>query len=94
LLAALNGLSDIGQAQDIPWHDPVPVVRISKGQGKDAEVDRILPVPAREALGEDGFDPEIPRTNGRVLAARPLAIIAAGDDERAGLLVLHGSLII
>jgi hypothetical protein len=42
LVAALNGLSYIGQAQDMPWRDPVPVVWIGKGQGKDTEVDQIL----------------------------------------------------
>src|SRR5262245_16324015 len=81
LVAALNGLSYIGQAQDILWRDPVPVVRIGEGQGKDAEVDQILPVNAREALGDNGFDPEIARGNGRMLAARPLTIIAPADDE-------------
>src|SRR2546430_7321693 len=84
LVAALNGLSYIGQAQDIPWRDPVPVVRIGKGQGKDAEIDQILPVNAREALGDDGFDPEITRGNGRMLAALPLTTIVPAAAERAG----------
>src|SRR5882724_1674660 len=94
LVATLNCLSYIGQAQDIPWRDPVPVVQIGEGQGKDAEVDQILPVNARKALVDDGVDPEIARGNGRMLAARSLTIIAPGDDERAGLLVSHRPLII
>ena len=50
LVAALNGLSYIGQAQDILWRDPVPVVRIGEGQGKDAEVDQMAGAAQEEVV--------------------------------------------
>jgi hypothetical protein len=92
--APLNRLADIRQAQDMPRRDLAPVIWIGQGQWEDAEVNQILPVNARKALGDDGFDAEIARANGGMLTARPLAIIAPADDERAGCLMAHRPLII
>jgi hypothetical protein len=94
LVAALNRLADIRQAQDMFWRDLLPVIRIGKGQGKDAEVDQVLPVNAGKALRDDGFDAEIARANGGMLAALSLAVIAPADEERARLLMAHRPFII
>ena len=71
---------DARESQNVTLIDTPVLVRILEGERKHAVVDQILPMDSGEALRD--YDPEsqVARRKRRVLTARPLAVIAAGDD--------------
>src|SRR5205807_1683471 len=69
--------------EDVALLDPLVVAGIGELEGKDAEVDEVLPVDAGEVLGDDASQPEEAWGDRRVLPARALAVVLAADDEVA-----------
>ena len=65
----------------------VVVGRVLEEQRHDPLRDQVAPVDAREALRDHGADAELGGRERRVLAARALAVVVAGDDEPSAPLV-------
>jgi hypothetical protein len=57
--ARLQRLGDAGHPQRGSGLDAVVFGGIRKGQGQDTEIDEVLPMDAREALGDDDLQAEI-----------------------------------
>src|SRR5918999_5175210 len=77
--ARLPGAGDRELVADL---EPV-VGLLDDGEREQALSDQVAPVDAGEALGEDAADSEGERGQGGVLAAGPLAVVVAADDEPA-----------
>ena len=77
-------LGDLAQARDLPrLSEPglVVVGLVLEEEGHDPLRDQVAPVDAREALRNDGAHAQLRGGQRRVLAARALAVVVAGDDE-------------
>ena len=72
--------AQVAQADPVAAADPAAVGRLGECERHDAEADKILPVNAREALGDHQPEPHDRGNQRRVLTTRPLAIVSAGDD--------------
>ena len=81
LTAGLQGPGDAGQPDRVSDVQAVVVRRIGEGQRQHSEVDEVLPVDAREALGDHHLQTEITWGSGRVLPAGALPVIGTGDDH-------------
>src|SRR5207244_2058232 len=57
------------------------VALVGEGERHDAVRDQVRPVDACEAPRDDAADAEVERREGRLLAARALAVVVAADDD-------------
>jgi hypothetical protein len=87
-IVPVRGVVHAGDAEHVVPVDPIVVGGIREGQRQDAEVDQVLPVDPREALGDHHAQGEIARRQRGVLAARALAVVLAAD-QRVAALVAH-----
>ena len=93
LCPALQGLADAGQLDHVALVDRVEVFRGGERKRQHAEVYQVLQVDPREGLDRHEPQTEVPRHQGRVFAARTLAVVLAAHHRMpAALLHLSGSL--
>jgi hypothetical protein len=79
-LAGFQRLDNPSHAQHGARHNAGVIARIHECQRWNAEVEQVLPVYAREALGDDDLEAQIARCDGCVLTTGTLAIIVARND--------------
>src|SRR5215217_6944715 len=77
-----HGPAQVGHGELVAHLEPV-VGRLVDGEREQPLGDQVAPVDAGEALGQDAAHPEGQRGQGGVLAAGPLAVVLAADDEPA-----------
>src|SRR5262249_61694534 len=74
----LPGLPELGH---------VVICRVLEQQRNDPLGDQVAAVDPREALGDHGANAELRGRQGRVLTARALAVVVAGDNKASSPLV-------
>src|SRR3990170_5103616 len=73
--------SEMGDSEMISLLNLRKLIKILQGQGKNSKVDQIGTMNAGIGLCEDGFDPEVHRSQSRMLPARTLSIIFSPNHK-------------
>ena len=87
LRAVLQLVVQAGERERVALVDRVVVGLVGELQGEDPEVGEVLPVDAREGLGDHHPQAEVARADRGVLAGAALAVVVAADDRVAGLVL-------
>src|SRR5574341_1089884 len=80
-VSPLDPFPDVRERHLHAFCNAVIVLRVLERKRENAEVAEIRLMDAGEALHDLGADPEIPGRQGRVLAARSLAVVLAANDD-------------
>ena len=83
-----------GDGTHVALGDFLPILRIDKDEGQDAEFAQMLQMYPGKPFHDHRLEAQIAGSQDGVLSARTLPVIGAAYDERALLLTDHGSCVV